>query len=681
MKRPAFRSFPFFLSSTITSVSPSQCRGRLSRSVGSISCVKATRTILCVAAWLLAAAFISSPVAAAQLTESFTGGAWNSSHFEIGGGTGTAVSESYSSTGGSRGTLRTVSSGLIPTSATPLLVEADLRFTGGSDIAFLGVRSDGLPGGNFNEPINSLFLRIHNFQNGHTGISFGSPFNEIARIDTGDAFYANPVRVRVLDDGNYMDVTLTNTVTQQSFNFGVNSTFSSGLNHVVFSTGSFTNWDNISISHDSLARPVANAGPDQSVDEGVTVTLDGSGSFEPDGSSLTYNWQQVSGQAVLLVNATSVMPEFVAPYVTANQTLTFSLVVDNGELSSVVDTVDVSVKQSNNPPVADAGDDMTIRGGVDVSLDGSNSYDPDGDAVASYQWVQLSGTAVVLSDAASVMPSFTAPLGIGDTLVFQLVASDGMEASVPSTGSSSSNTDTVAVTVVPNSAPIANAGADITRNEGGAVTLSGVLSSDPDGDMITYQWTQVSGQTVTLDNTSAVSPSFTAPAVSPGGEAFVFELVVTDNDPAQPLSSVADTVVVNVVNANDPPSCALAKASIASLWPPNHKMISVGIEGVVDHHDIYTEVTLDITGITQDEPTNGLGDGDTGPDASVLEDASQDRVLLRAERSGNGNGRVYRVNFTASDGFESCTGSVSVGVPHHRKSVASDDGQDYDSSM
>ena len=90
-------------------------------------------------------------------------------------------------------------------------------------------------------------------------------------------------------------------------------------------------------------------------------------------------------------------------------------------------------------------------------------------------------------------------------------------------------------------------------------------------------------------------------------------------------------------------------------------------------------VTITINAVTQDEPVNGLGDGDTSPDAII----QGDKVLLRAERAGNGNGRVYEIQFTANDGQGGiCTGSVNVGVPHSMKKAGNaliDDGQLYDS--
>ena len=75
--------------------------------------------------------------------------------------------------------------------------------------------------------------------------------------------------------------------------------------------------------------PIANAGPDQTVFEHSTVTLDGTGSYDPDGDSLTYHWDQIGGTFVTVVNPNDAQPAFVAPHQppTAQETLRFSLTV------------------------------------------------------------------------------------------------------------------------------------------------------------------------------------------------------------------------------------------------------------------------------------------------------------------------------------------------------------------
>ncbi|MFB3851878.1 MAG: CARDB domain-containing protein [Acidobacteriota bacterium] len=141
-------------------------------------------------------------------------------------------------------------------------------------------------------------------------------------------------------------------------------------------------------------------------------------------------------------------------------------------------------------------------------------------------------------------------------------------------------------------------------------------------------------------------------------------------------SSIASLLLAMPKESNSPPDCSKAKPSIDKLWPPNHKLENISIQGVSDLEN--DPFTITVTSITQDEPTNGLGDGDTSPDGFGV---GSDKPQVRAERSGKGNGRVYQINFKAVDskGAE-CNGSVKVGVPHDKKDTPIDDGQNYDST-
>ena len=127
---------------------------------------------------------------------------------------------------------------------------------------------------------------------------------------------------------------------------------------------------------------------------------------------------------------------------------------------------------------------------------------------------------------------------------------------------------------------------------------------------------------------------------------------------------------------NLPPDVSRARPSIATLWPPNHKMVEISIIGVVDPD--CDPVGIIITRITQDEPTNGTGDGNTCPDAQGIGTSA---AQLRAERDGGGNGRVYTIYFTATDSKgASSSGSVKVAVPKDRGKNAIEDGFQFDST-
>jgi hypothetical protein len=139
---------------------------------------------------------------------------------------------------------------------------------------------------------------------------------------------------------------------------------------------------------------------------------------------------------------------------------------------------------------------------------------------------------------------------------------------------------------------------------------------------------------------------------------------------------------ITVEAVNRPPDCSAASPSVGMLWPPNHRMVSVTVQGVTDPDD--DPIGITITSIRQDEPVNTVGDGDTEVDGMGVGTST---AWVRAERTGNkrvpGNGRVYHLAYSASDGNgATCSGVVKVGVPHDLggRSTPVDDGPIHDST-
>ncbi len=192
----------------------------------------------------------------------------------------------------------------------------------------------------------------------------------------------------------------------------------------------------------------------------------------------------------------------------------------------------------NRPPVANAGADQTVYATQTVTLDGSASTDPDGQAL-TYAWSFVSrptGSTASIAGATNVKPTFV-PDRDGSYIV-QLIVKDGQLSSSP---------DTVEISTL-NSAPVANAGADQAALTGLAVALDGSASSDIDGDSLTYAWsimTAPSGSLASIVNPTQVKPSFTPDLAGQ----YVIELIVDDGT----VSSAPDTMVITTTKQNGQP--------------------------------------------------------------------------------------------------------------------------------
>jgi hypothetical protein len=292
--------------------------------------------------------------------------------------------------------------------------------------------------------------------------------------------------------------------------------------------------------------PTADAGPDQTVLEKSTVTLDGSNSSDPDDGIEFYQWKQVAGTSVSLSNPEAVQPTFTSPSVPVSQSksLEFELTVtDFGGLKDT-DTIVVNVTGDNDPPTADAGPDQNVDEETTVTLDGSNSSDPD-DGIEFYRWKQVAGTSVSLSNPEAVQPTFSAPTVGSDGVSFTF------ELTVTDYGSLQSTDTTIVNVIWLNDPPTANAGVDQAVLEKTTVTLDGSNSFDPDDGIASYQWKQVAGQSVTFSDPTSDRPTFEAPGFDDSGDkTLVFELVVTDNGGLQ--SSDSTTVSVSNFEKDNP---------------------------------------------------------------------------------------------------------------------------------
>lgn len=170
----------------------------------------------------------------------------------------------------------------------------------------------------------------------------------------------------------------------------------------------------------------ADAGTDDSVNEGDLVQLDGSGSQV---TGLDYSWTQTAGPSVTLSDAHAAQPTFTAPEVSTDQTLTFQLdVADHLEATYTdTDTVDVVVHQVNKAPVVSAGDPYTGAEGSPVTLNGS-ATDADSDPL-TLTWTYTAGAGVdpgatcEFSDPSAEDPTLTCD--DDGTFTVKLTADDG----------------------------------------------------------------------------------------------------------------------------------------------------------------------------------------------------------------------------------------------------------------
>ena len=300
-------------------------------------------------------------------------------------------------------------------------------------------------------------------------------------------------------------------------------------------------------SSSDIVPPVANAGSDRGVTEGDSVSLDGSGSTDSDGTIVDYSWELISPDVELTItNANQAQASFTAPAVDADTDYVFRLTVTDDDDASANATVTISIANKVIAPSASAGNNRNVTEGDSVTLDGSGSSDDDGEII-SYTWELISPDAeLTITNDDKAQASFIAPAVDSITnYIFQITVTDNDNAI---------DTATVTISILDSSSdiipPVANAGSDRGVTEGDSVSLDGSGSTDSDGTIVDYSWELISPDVeLTITNANQVQASFTAPAVDADTD-YVFRLTVTDNDDA----SANATVTISVANKVIAPS-------------------------------------------------------------------------------------------------------------------------------
>ena len=295
--------------------------------------------------------------------------------------------------------------------------------------------------------------------------------------------------------------------------------------------------------------PVANAGVDQIVYEGTSITIDGSLSFDPYRNPLTYKWTPKSSK---INEDIPVSKETIIKY--GNNGLETKL-IEAKEGTKVFLTFSASDNKNHIFKFTDKVlESIFVMFGISTG-DISTLFLPPPVGIYEYSVDDIEkGTMIVesflLSSAFISKPIFMAPEVQKDTtFIFNLVVNNGKVDSPISQ---------VKITVKNiNIAPKVNAGIDQMINEGATVSLNGSLSSDPDGNTLTYKWTAPVG--ITLSSVTAAKPTFTAPEVTQDTP-YAFTLMVNDGTVDSNISSViiyVQNVITDGVSTIVTPLCKI----------------------------------------------------------------------------------------------------------------------------
>ncbi len=271
--------------------------------------------------------------------------------------------------------------------------------------------------------------------------------------------------------------------------------FSIGTHTITLTVSDGTSNDTDTVTVRVNQPPVADAGDNRVILPDTYIKLDASGSSDPDGKIESYKWVEDGVEL-------STRKSFNKIFDAGRHEITLSVTDNDGDTGE--DTFEILV---NCAPIADAGPDMTVPEGTLVHFNATNSSDPDGNTLY-YEWKE-DGVGIL-----NLAQSFDMVLPIG-THSIMLTLTDGY-------GATATDRVAIEVTAVDQKPPIADAGSDQAVLIGTAVVLDASGSTDPDGEIVKYEW---------LEDSAVISESMVFEHIFPKGVNHI-TLRVTDNDGA-----------------------------------------------------------------------------------------------------------------------------------------------------
>jgi hypothetical protein len=387
--------------------------------------------------------------------------------------------------------------------------------------------------------------------------------------------------------------------------------------------------------------PAANAGGNQNVKTGDTVTLDASKSTFQAGQTATYRWTLNSvptGSAAKLQIDNVLQPSFLAD---VSGTYVITLIINDGKVDSAPAIVTVTATAANVAPTANAGITQNVTTGSTVTLDGSATNDPNRDLL-TYSWQMASrpsGSTASLSKSTDVKPTFVADKN--GAYVISLQANDGKAFS-----------ELAYVTVnaaTANSAPVAVAGANQYVVQGTTVTLDGTASSDVNRDLLSYSWTIAAapvGSTARLSSSTSAKPNLTPDLVG----SYVVGLRVNDGT----VDSDVSFVSITASNINLVPVASAGKSQNVNTG----NTVTLDASASTDaNNDL---LTYSWAFVSRPNLSSTRLSDPTSARPSFLADQSGDYVLSLSVSDGKSNSSLAYTTVTASNTNQAPTANPGV---------------------